>query len=106
MLIPVLTEKTCSPVDAYHPVGGMARRYCPAAELDAKMEATIEITLSGHKETVSQGTSLSQLIAQFDEGDTHLIVEHNGRFVYPQDYDTTVVRPGDRIEFINPNFGG
>jgi thiamine biosynthesis protein ThiS len=74
--------------------------------MDGKMEATIEITLSGHKESVQKGTTLSQLIAQFDEGDTHLIVERNGQFVYSQDYDSTVVCPGDRIEFINPNFGG
>jgi len=67
---------------------------------------TIEIILSGHKERVPEQTTISQLIAKFDDGDMHLIVEHNGRFVYPKDYDMTTVRQGDRIEFINPNFGG
>jgi len=67
---------------------------------------TIEIILSGHKESVPGQTTISQLIAQFDDGDMHLIVEHNGRFVYPKDYDTTTVCQGDRLEFINPNFGG
>ena len=38
--------------------------------------------------------------------DIHLIVEHNVRFVYPDDYGKAVVKEGDRIEFINPNFGG
>ncbi|MEJ2660007.1 MAG: MoaD/ThiS family protein [Desulfobacteraceae bacterium] len=38
--------------------------------------------------------------------DPDLIVELNGRFVYPRDYATTIVGAGDRLEFINPNFGG
>jgi thiamine biosynthesis protein ThiS len=74
--------------------------------MDDPVSTPIEITLNGHRESIAERTTLSQLIAQFDEGDMHLIVEQNGRFVYPQDYDTTIVCHGDRIEFINPNFGG
>jgi sulfur carrier protein ThiS len=33
-------------------------------------------------------------------------VELNGRFIYPQDYATTTVKPGDEIELMNPDFGG
>ena len=46
------------------------------------------------------------LIKQLGEEDAHLIVEKNGRFVYPRDYGSTSLAEGDRIEFINPNFGG
>ena len=66
----------------------------------------IEITINGLKEKVPEKSTISQLIAYFKEEDVHLIVEHNGQFVYPQKYTTTIVSDGDRIEFINPNFGG
>lgn len=42
----------------------------------------------------------------FQEMDRDLIVEHNGRFVFPQDYAVIQVAPSDRVEFIHPNFGG
>ena len=35
-----------------------------------------------------------------------MMVEQNGRFVYPQDYDTTLPETGDVLEFIHPDFGG
>jgi len=28
------------------------------------------------------------------------------RFIHPQAYHTTLISEGDRIEFINPDFGG
>jgi thiamine biosynthesis protein ThiS len=70
------------------------------------MSRQIEITLNGNREIVPVNTFIAHLIANFEERDQHLIVEHNGRFVYPQHYTTTQVREGDEIEFINPNFGG
>jgi thiamine biosynthesis protein ThiS len=66
----------------------------------------IEITVNGMKESVPEHATLADLIARFEEKDIHLIVERNGRFVYPQEYGSTVVAPGDVVEFINPNFGG
>jgi len=33
-------------------------------------------------------------------------VEHNNQFVFVQEYASRTVSRGDRIEFINPNFGG
>jgi hypothetical protein len=38
--------------------------------------------------------------------DRDLIVELNGRFVFPHDYASVQVHPEDRVEFIHPNFGG
>ncbi|MDM8549833.1 MoaD/ThiS family protein [Desulfobacterales bacterium HSG2] len=64
------------------------------------------IIVNGFKEKVPVNSSISFLIAHFKEGDADLIVEHNGRFVYPDKYSAVVVSEGDSVEFINPNFGG
>lgn len=66
----------------------------------------IGIIVNGFKEKVPESASVSFLIEHFKEGDSDLIVEHNGRFVYPDKYSELAVSEGDIIEFINPNFGG
>jgi sulfur carrier protein len=71
-----------------------------------KNDRSIEIIINGFKETVPEGASISQLILDYDEMDSSMIVERNGRFVYPRDYATTQVDPGDVLEFIHPDFGG
>jgi sulfur carrier protein ThiS len=55
---------------------------------------------------VPSSATLADLIDLFQEMDRDLIIEHNGRFVFSQDYDITQVAPNDRVEFIHPNFGG
>ena len=69
-------------------------------------KGTITCVVNGFQESVPAGTTLAGLIVHFKEGDGDLIVEHNGRFIYPKDYPSTPVAPGDQVEFINPNFGG
>ncbi len=66
----------------------------------------IEILINDAPEQVAVDSSLEILIRHFQEGDLDLIVELNGRFVYPRMYAATIVKQGDRLEFINPNFGG
>ena len=66
----------------------------------------IEIMVNGFKETVPANATISDLIRFFKENDVHLIVELNGQFIFSEDYSTTPVTAGDRIEFINPAFGG
>ena len=66
----------------------------------------IDIIVNGVNEKVRKDPTISFLIDYFKESDTDLIVEHNGRFVYPDKYSASVVSAGDRLEFINPNFGG
>ncbi len=66
----------------------------------------IDIIVNGFKEKIPGGFTISQLIEHLQERDVHLIVELNGRFIYPQKYPVTRVENGDRVEFINPNFGG
>lgn len=66
----------------------------------------IKIRINDLPEQVPAGSSLETLIRQFDERDPDLIVELNGKFIYPRDYAATLVNEGDEIEFMNPNFGG
>ncbi len=66
----------------------------------------IEVTINGFKETVTEGSSITQLILEYDEMESAMMVEQNGRFVYPQDYGTTLPEAGDVLEFIHPDFGG
>jgi sulfur carrier protein len=66
----------------------------------------ITITVNDRSEKVPAHSSLSDLIRRFGEDDPHLVVELNGRFVYPRAYASTSVEENDRLEFINPNFGG
>jgi len=70
------------------------------------MTHDIEITFNGATEKVSCGTTVADLIAQSGENDKNLIVERNNRFVHPHTYASTPVSHGDRIELINPDFGG
>ena len=71
-----------------------------------KKTAFIEISLNDEPERVPTNSSLETLIKHFGEADPDLIVELNGRFVYPRVYAATIVNTGDRLELINPNFGG
>jgi thiamine biosynthesis protein ThiS len=66
----------------------------------------IAIIINGFEERVQAESTIDDLIRQFGEGDVDLIVERNGRFVYPQKYGKIVIEKEDRVEFINPNFGG
>jgi sulfur carrier protein ThiS len=69
-------------------------------------EIAARITVNGLSEEVLPSAKLADLIVLFQEMDRDLIVEHNGRFVFPQDYALIQVAPNDRVEFIHPNFGG
>ncbi|MCF8078135.1 MAG: MoaD/ThiS family protein [Desulfobacterales bacterium] len=70
------------------------------------MKDSIQIIVNGMAETVPADSLIDDLVKRFGEKDPHLIVEHNGRFVFAQEYRTRRVSSGDRLEFINPNFGG
>ncbi len=70
------------------------------------MARTIHITVNGMTEEVPENATLEFLIQHFQEADPALIVEHNGRYVYPRQYGTTTVSQDDRVEFIHPDFGG
>lgn len=66
----------------------------------------IRIIVNDLEEKVPSGMTISGLIEHFKEGDTDLIVEINGQYIYPRDYDAVIIQENDRVEFINPNLGG
>ncbi|MEN6617669.1 MAG: sulfur carrier protein ThiS [Syntrophorhabdus sp.] len=66
----------------------------------------IEIVLNGFRQKIARETSIAGLIALSGEHDRNLIVERNSRFVHPHTYDSIILQDGDRVEFINPDFGG
>ncbi|MDD3847555.1 MAG: sulfur carrier protein ThiS [Syntrophorhabdaceae bacterium] len=68
--------------------------------------AQIEIILNGLKEKVPEGTTIAELIRLSGEADKHLVVECNNRFIHPHAYPATTVNKDDKVEFINPDFGG
>ena len=70
------------------------------------MAHTIQIEVNGFQEDVPENATISRLITLIKEEDVHLVVELNGRFVYPQQYEATRVSQADSVEFINPDFGG
>ncbi len=69
-------------------------------------EKVLNIVVNGFAESVDENTTVAQLVEQHGDGDVHLIVERNGRFVYPKDYAGTLVEAGDEIELVHPDFGG
>jgi len=66
----------------------------------------ITIEFNGLNETISKDMTISDLIVYFKEGDPDLIVERNGKYIYPKNFSIENVYDGDSIEFINPNLGG
>jgi thiamine biosynthesis protein ThiS len=66
-------------------------------------EDLIQVILNGFGETIPKDTTIAQLIEHREEYDVGLIVELNNKFIFPQqDYGKTVLREGDKLEFINP----
>ncbi|MFH1060148.1 MAG: MoaD/ThiS family protein [Pseudomonadota bacterium] len=66
----------------------------------------ISITVDGFPDQVPEGTNLADLIQRHKAQHKDLIVELDGRFVFPKDYASTRPSPGSRVEFIHPAFGG
>lgn len=66
----------------------------------------MEIIYNGVRENVPDTTAVSDLLDKANEKDRGLIVEVNNKFIFPGDYGKTFLSEGDRVEFINPDFGG
>ncbi len=69
-------------------------------------EKTLKIVVNGLEEVVDERTTVAHLVEVHGEGDVHLIVERNGRFVHPANYASTTVETGDEFELFHPDFGG
>ena len=67
---------------------------------------TFAIIFNGLPHTLPDGTTVADLIDMMDEHDLNLIVEVNHKYIFARNYATTVLKDADRVEFINPDFGG
>jgi thiamine biosynthesis protein ThiS len=70
------------------------------------MTDEISIILDGFPEQVPQGLTLQELIALKSAQHKDLVVEIEGRFVHPNDYGSTSLQPGARVELLYLAFGG
>jgi thiamine biosynthesis protein ThiS len=70
------------------------------------MAEQITIIVDGFEESVPGGTTLARVIDIHQAQHKDLMAEVNGRFVYPKDYETTVLQQGDRVELVHLAFGG
>lgn len=66
----------------------------------------LNILLNGFPEQIPEASTVLNLLERSGENLHGLIVEVNGRFIYPQRYGETPLHPGDRVEFIQVDFGG
>ncbi len=64
------------------------------------------IMVNGFREEIREGATVMEAIRRWEEEGPHLIVELNHRFVHPGAYAATPLKEGDRLELINPAFGG
>ncbi len=70
------------------------------------MEAEITIQVNGQAHPVSAGSSLSGLLLALGLGDTTVLVELNGKALFPREFPTTRLGAGDRLEVIRIAAGG
>ncbi len=69
-------------------------------------EPSIAITVNGIEESVPRGLTVEALVALLKEKTPHLLVEHNGEYIFPEQWTRIHVQSGDRLELIQPCFGG
>lgn len=65
-----------------------------------------EIVVNGEARPVDGPLPLLELIEKMGLGVRWVIVERNRRPVYREDYATTILQPGDRVEIGTPMAGG
>ncbi len=66
----------------------------------------MQVFVNGFPEEMENGATVAGAIERWEEHDMNLIVELNHRFVHRDRYRSTVLKEGDRLELINPAFGG
>jgi thiamine biosynthesis protein ThiS len=66
----------------------------------------LEITVNGEPQTVAEGATLADLVAQFDVTPERIAVEVNERLVRRANYAQTRLSGGDRVEVVTLVGGG
>lgn len=68
-------------------------------------QAQVDITLNGESTTVSDGTTLDDLVERLGRSAGDVEVTHNGRGVHARDLDDVVVGGGDRVSIVEATGG-
>ena len=80
---------------------------CPLdGENTSMSEPSIQITVNGVEEFVPGGLTIESLVALLKEKTPHLLVEHNGQYIFAERWSSIGIESGDRLELIQPCFGG
>jgi sulfur carrier protein len=66
----------------------------------------MQVTINGFQEYLSEKTSIADVINANQEYEIHMIVELNHRFIYQNQFESTLLKEGDVLELIHPAFGG
>ncbi len=66
----------------------------------------MRIIVDGLPEEIEAGSSLAELIEGRGEDTVHMIAEVNHRYIRREDYASTILNEGDKVELIHPDFGG
>ena len=66
----------------------------------------MQLIINGQPQTVQEGLSLSDLIAQLNMKAERVAVERNGIIVPRNDWPQTVLQNGDRLEIVHFVGGG
>ena len=66
----------------------------------------MQVIINGFKESVPDGSSISDVIESGQEYEIHMIVELNHRFIPQREFDRVQLQEGDILELIHPAFGG
>jgi thiamine biosynthesis protein ThiS len=66
----------------------------------------MRILINDFEEEMEDGATVAEAIERWEEHDVNLVVELNHRFVHRDRYCSTPLKEGDRLELINPAFGG
>lgn len=66
----------------------------------------MRVVLNGEERQLTEGATVSAVLAQEGEPADHVLVEINGAYCPPRRYENTRLTEGDRMEIILPAFGG
>jgi len=66
----------------------------------------MQITLNGKTREIDSGSTIAELIQVLNLKAEQVAVEHNSNIVMRTEFDTCVLKKGDRIEVVNFVGGG
>ena len=64
------------------------------------------VILNGESRSVAEVTTIAALVRQLNLIPATLLIEHNGRALHREEWNSRAVREGDKIEFIRVVAGG